>query len=766
MNTPPTRTAFDEVGQLSSELQLLDEKGKAPKTRATSARHIRGIYNKMLEDDESSATMRVRVQGAVDGDPPWNPAALRAQGMSSRANANFLQGAKIIDRVCNGYNDIIFSTKTLLTVNTEFGEEAERFQYNRVIAEELTRTMRKWPGFASHFMQLNKKFVTHGVGIAYFPDTVDWRYEVAGFGDFLIPRQTPASEEKIQIAISKQDISVTELYDYIRDEDKAVDLGWDVEAVKRAVNRATDRASTGAIGEYETLQMEIKNNDAVFNRKYQHIRVLRALVREFDGTLSFHLLEKDGDGECLCHVPSKYKSVNEAFVFFCYGIGNGTFHGVRGLGHTLYPLIQLHNRMMCMMSDSAMLSGAIMVQPQSQKALDELKFSYFGTFGVISPGVDIVEKAIPNLSQSSIPMLSEVKDRMAESGSMFTAGGNAKRTEVYQNRLNSEAQMEELAGSDSASVDLFYASWDRVIREMARRIVNGHKSDPLIREFYVRLEKQGVPKEALKELDHDSTYATRAIGAGNSAYRTMGLQRLISLLPNLDEIGQKNLIFEIVSDIVGYQNAGQFVQRPETERLNVEAKVAEMENILIIQGNPIGVNAQELHATHALIHVRPLQEMIEGIETGKVDPVATLPGMRAMLQHLGQHAEPLARDPGQRAVFGIVKQGLNNITQIVDNFERKIRSDMRKAETEGAEGEPQVENTTGGDTNLVVKQRLAELKISQEEFKLQLQQQLGALKIAELQAKSQQSLAINDTRAALMAQRTLQSPALNYRERT
>jgi hypothetical protein len=751
-------TPLEEVEQLGSDLKLIDEKGKAPESRATSAKTIRGIYNKMLEDDEASATARVRVQGMKDGDPPFNPAALRAQGQSSRANANFLQGAKIIQRVCNGFNDIIFTPKTLLNVNTEFGEESERFEYNRIISEELTRTIRKWPSFASHFMSLVDKFVTHGVGISYFPDTTDWRFEVAGFGDFHIPRQTPASEEKIQIAISKQDISVTELYDYIRDEAKATELGWDVAAVMKAISRATDKASTGAIGEYETLQMEIKNNDAVFNRKYQHVRILRALVREFDGTISFHLLEKDGDNDCLCHVPSKYKTVNEAFVFFCYGIGNGTFHGIRGLGHTLYPLVQLHNRMMCMMSDSAMLSGAIMVQPQSQKALDELKFSYFGNFGVLSPGVDIVEKAVPNLAQSSMPMLAEVKDRMAESGSMFTAGGNSKRGEVYQNRLNSEAQMEEMAGSDSASLDLFYASWDRVIREMVRRIVGGSSSDPLIREFNARVEKKGVPKEALKAIDHDSTYATRAIGAGNPAYRTMGLQRLIALLPNLDEIGQKNLIYEIVSDIVGYQNAGQFAQRPETERLNVEAKVAEMENILLLQGNPIGVNPQELHATHALIHAKPLQQTVEGIETGTIDPVAALPGMRAMLQHLGQHAEPLARDPGQRAVFGIVKEGINNLTQIVDNFERKLRNDQRK---EG--GEAPAAGTE--DTEAAAKMRLAELKIAQEEFKLQLQQQLGALKIAELQAKSQQSLAINDTRAAMMAQRTLQSPSLTYSER-
>lgn len=740
---------LDTVGD---ELALLDEKGKTPKSRVASAKDLRSIYNQMLLDDEGSAVARVRVQGMIDGDPPYSPAALRVQGRSGQANANFLQGTKIKNKVVKGFNDIVFSVKTLLSVETEYGEDAERFQNNKIISEELTRTIRKWPSFTSHFMMLVDKFVTHGVGIGYFPDTTDWRFEVAGFGDFHLPRQTPAAEEKIQIAVSKQDIPVTELHGYIANESAAVNLGYNVNAVKRAINRATNRASTGGIGDLENLQMEIKNNDAVFNRKYQHVRILRALVREFDGTYSFYMLEKDGDGEFLCHVPSKYKNVNEAFVFFCYGTGNGTFHGIRGLGHILYPLVQLHNRLMCMLADSAMLSGAVMIQPQGQKALDELKLNFFGPFAVISPGVDIVERAFPDLSQSSLPILNEVKDRMAESGSHH-AVGNAQRNEVYQNRLNSEAQMEEMAGGDSANLDLFYSSWDRLIREMVKRIVNGRKSDPLIREFHKRVADRGVEPEALKSIDHDSTFATRAIGAGNPSVRTLGLNRLIQLLPNLDEIGQKRLIYQIVADVVGYQNAGYYASEPEENRVNVEAKVAEMENILLLQGNPIGVNPQELHATHAMIHVMPLQEMIEGIERGTVDPVDSLPGLRAMLEHLGAHAEPLAQDPAQRAIYGLVKEALNNIRQIVDNFERKIRADERAGDVEGQDG---VDNT---------QQRLAELKVAQEEFKLQLAQQLGQLKIAELQAKSQQSLAINDARGAIMAQRSLSAPALNYRDR-
>lgn len=749
-------TPLDEIDSISSELALLNEKGEVPKYRAISAAVLRANHNRMLQDDEGSAAMRVRVRGMIDGEPPYSPAARRAQKQSSLANANFLQGAKIVKKVANGYNDIIFSVKHLMSVETEFGEDAERYHYNRVIAEELSRTIRKWRSFQAHFQMLVRQFVEDGVGIAYFPDTEDWRFEVAGFGDFLIPRQTPASEDKIQIATSKQDMPVTDLYGMVSDEEKATDLGWNVKAVKDALKRATDQASSGEIGEYESTQREVKNNDVSFNRKYQYVRVIRALVREFDGTLSFYIFEKDGDGECLCCRPSHYKSATEAFVFFCYGIGNGTYHGIRGLGHVLYPLVQLHNRLMCMLSDSAMLSGSVMIQPDSQKALDELSFQQYGPLTVLTPGVDVIDKQLPNLAQSSMPMLNEVKDRMAESGSQFTAHGGS---DTYRNKLRTEADMEETAGGDSANVDLFYASWDVLLREMVKRICNGSKSDPLIAEFHRRVEKRGVPKEAIKELDHDSTYATRAIGAGNPAFRTVGLSRLTQLLPNLDEIGQKRLIHQIVADVVGYNNASFYAAEPEENRVNVEAKVAEMENILLLQGNKIGVNPQELHATHAMIQVAPLQQVIEGIERGEIDPVSSLPGLRAMLEHLAGHAEPLARDPAQRNVFGIVKEGINNLTQIVDNFERAIRADQREGGAAPEEGQE------GADPEGAAKQRIAEIRVAEAEFKFQLTQRIGDIKIAELQAKSQQSLALNDARGAAMAQKALSSPALSYNER-
>jgi hypothetical protein len=745
------------------ELQNIDEKGVPPTpSRLTDANAMRSYFGKLMRLDEGSAMARAKVQAMKDGRPPFEPASLRAAGQASRANANFLQALHLLNKTCNGYNDIIFSVKDLVQVQTAFGEDAERVRNNRIIAQEVTRTFRRWSSFQPNFLSLVNKFVTHGVCAATFPDPRDFRFEVSGLGEFIFDRQVKASEEKIPIAMSRQDMTVTDLYAMIRDRAKAESLGWDYDATVAAIHRATNRSNTGQnVGQWERFQEEVKNNDLFAGQKYPHIPLIHAWVREFDGTVSFVIAEKDGDSGFLFTHRSRYQSVDEAFVLFTYGVGEGTYHSIRGLGHMIYPLVQLLNRIMCHLADSALIAGSIMVQPESQKALDEMQIQPLGPYTVISPGVQYIERGVPDLTRAAIPVFNEIKESTSNYVSQFSAPSVPNG--VYENRLSTEAQMESLASGDAGAIDLFYSALDRLFREMVRRLTNGKKSDPLAREFLRRCEERGVTKEVLTSLDHASTYATRAIGAGSSAARGLGLNRLLQLLPNLDEIGQKRLIYQFVAEIVGYQNADYYAAEPEEPRLDVEAKVAEMENILLLQGNPIGVNPQEMHATHAIIHITPLGELLEAIERGQTDPMEMLPGLRAMLQHLAMHAEPLAQDPAQRPIYGAVKLAVNNVTQVVDNFERKIRAEERRVAEEGGA----IDEGTGQplDPETEAKARVAQLRVMQEEFKFQLAQQLGQLKIAEQQAKQQQALAINDLRAAQMAQKAVAFPALSYQNR-
>ena len=746
-------SAFDEP-----DLSLPTAEGVAPvPSRLSSPNTIRSLYATRVREDQNSAISRARVDAMVDGEPPYNQAALNASGQGSRANANFLMGQDILRKADNGYNDIFVSPRYLVTVELdEVPDPNQKPYYQRVIATELTRTIRKWPSFISNAMRLVNLFDRHGVGIAYFPDARNFRFDVCGLGEFLFERQVPASEEKIPYAIVKKAALVTDMYQWVADTAKAEKLGWNVKAVHDAITRATTKASNNEIGEVEAFQMQVRNNDLMAANKFQHVELLYIWVREFDGTWSFAITEKDNpNGDYLFKEFSRFKTVEQAFTVFCYGIGNGTYHSIRGLAHMIYALCQLHNRLMCQQADSVMVDNSIMVQSASGNALQEFSLNYMGPFSLMSPGLEVVSRQFAT-RDTAMPFLGEVKNLMGQFSSRFMAP-ESPSGQAYQNKLDVENRLEAMASGDSGAIDLFYCAYDRLMREVSRRIMQGPSTDPLVKEFKARCAKAGVTQEILDAVDHASTSAFRAFGAGSPAARSLGFKRLLELMPQLDEAGRKRLIYEFVADIVGYQNAEYFANLPEDATFNSEMKTAQLENVLLMMGNAIPVNSGEMHATHVQEHIPVVVQTLNGIEVGDIDPMQSLPGLQAALNHLSAHGEALAQDNTQAPLYNAVKEAVNNAAQVVNNMDRKLRAEQRRAAESGA-----VEGGEQGDPTMAAKARAEEIKLAMLEFKAELAQRKGELELATMEARAAQNLALNDAKAAEAIQKKIQYPRSDY----
>lgn len=753
---------MDSLSELESlTLSLPDKNGKPPRpSRLTSANAIRTLYSEAIRDDESSAITRARIQAMVDGAPPYNQAALNAMGQGSRANANFLMGQDLVNRACNGLLDILTSPKQLMTIEVEGGEPSERLGYSRIIASELTRTIRKWRRCQHATQSLIRHFVTHGVAIDYAPDDRDFRFEVAGLGEFLLPRQVEATEDRVPWAIARKEMIVTELYESIEDEEVAKKLGWNVDAVRAAIGRASTKASNGEIGEIEKLQSQIKNNDLMASgRQFEHVVVLHGWVREFDGSISYVIVEKDAPGgDFLFKRYSRYPSVEEAFTFYCYGVGNGKLHSVRGLGHMIFALVQLHNRLMCQKADGVMLAESIMVQASSGQGLQEATVNYLGPLSLLSPGLDVVERQFTGGTDRTMTFMGEVKSLMGQTSSQFMA--NTEGGGTYKNRDAQNFEMESYAGNDSGTVDLFYPSWDLTMRRMCKRIVKGPKSDPLVAEFHRRVAKAGITQEILDSIDHDSTYAYRALGAGSPAARSLAFTKLMSLLPQLDEIGRKNLIYQFVANEVGYQNADEFASKAEEPRYNTEASLALLENTLLLMGEAIPVLSYQMHATHVQLHIPVLLQTLDAVERGEIDPMEKLPGLQASLDHLAAHGEELAQDSTQAALYGQVKEAVNNLQQVVTNMERRLKAEQRKGAEETATMEPGSQDALAAE-----KIRQEQLKTALIELKADLAQRKGELELAMIQAKANQNLALNDLKGAEAVKKQMQYPRSDYSQR-
>ncbi len=737
--SPSTRTGLNEFDLLN----LDHDTGKPPESRVSSVTAALSIFSTLRLADEPSAINRARTDAMFDGAEPYDRAALSSTGQGGRTNLNWGESQRYLDIAMSAFVDLNYSLERLVNVYVKGGEPTLRQDAQDVISEEITRTVRAHPAYHSAYMRLCTEFTKHGVGVAYFDNPDDWRFRVSGLSDFIIPRQTEASEDSVEVACSRRQYLLHELYALIRNPEKAKALGWDPDEVTRVIIANAKNGDTAAgYNNWEDVQRELKNNDLNTGVRNTSVSVIHMWVREFSGKVSFLMFAEETPKAFMLNRPEMFAKPEEAFVFFTYGVGsNGTFHSVRGLGHRIFNHIQTSNRMRCHRVDAAMLGGSVMLQPETQRALDDLSFTMYGPYSILSPNVRVIEKAIPNLTQSMDPALADLENQLAANVDLSSTYG-PQRSSPYRNNLQTEHDLAVASSLTGSTINLFYAGWNRLMREVTRRIVNGKKEDPSVREFFERCADRGITADVVKSIDHGRTSAVRAIGAGSAANRLLALRELNTIAGSYDEVGRRNLIRDITSERVGRDIVDRYAPPTPEPRTTAEAKIAFLENQLMASGQGVPVFDTEIHGMHLRTHAPALQQALAAIQSGEADPVATLPLVQALYQHCAEHTNFLAGDVAAAADVAGMKQLLQQAEEIIINFSRKIEADARKAAEQGmgqsTEGEP-AEPTA------------AELKLRDFEIRQDIAQRKAQLDMDIKQRKADQDLALKDAKSAMAA---------------
>jgi len=723
------------------ELDALNEEGKPVVTRLKDVKSALSIFRTLFKADEKSAVNRARVDAMFDGAAPYNQGNLTTSGQGLKTNLNFGEAQRLLDISLSAYVDLYSSLEKLVEVKGTIGERAEVAPLEDIVANELTHLMRSWPEFHSAYLRLCTTFIKHGVSISYFDSPDDWKFRVGGFTDILIPRQTPASEECIDIAIGRREYLLHELHAFIKNEEAATKVGWDVDEVKRVIkNNATTTgrgASSNGLNEFEALQSELKNNDIYSGIQNPTVSVLHYWVKEMDGSVSHYISCENTPKEFMYKKVSRYGSAEQAYVMFTYGVGsNGTYHSIRGLGQRIFSHIQTSNRLRCQQIDGAMLASAVMIQPENQRSLDELQFTYYGAYAVLSPNVRIVEKAIPNLGTAVQPALQDITQQLQlNTDTVSTYGPN--QGSPYRNQMQVASDIDITSRLSGASLNLFYGSWTRLLKEVVRRIVTTKKKDKAITDFYARCAKRGVPEQFIKTLDLDRTIAVRSIGSGSRADRVASLRELQGLQGQFDEVGRRNLTRDIVATRVGHDLADRYVSANEEKRPTVDVKIAFFENQQLQEGQDVPVIDNELHGTHLEVHVPVLNQIIQAINEGQADPMQVLPTLQSFYKHISDTAQLAAGDPTLEPLVNDTKQVLQYAEEAINNTMKaaqKIQRDQMKEQgVEGEEAEMMQQDS----------------KMQEHQVKMQIATEKAELDMAIKQKKHEQEMAIRDAKAAL-----------------
>ena len=719
------------------DLGSLDEKGKPVQTRLKDVKSALAIFSTLRVADEKSAVNRARIDAMFDGAAPYNASHLAVSGQGLKTNLNFGDAQRLLDISLSAYVDLYSSLERLVEVKGTQGQASEVQPAEEIVAEELTHLMRGWPEFHSAYLRLCTTFIKHGVAVAYFDSPDDWRFRVGGFTDILIPRQTPSSEEAIDVAIGRRNYLLHELHGYIKNPAAAKKVGWNVEEVKRVIKKNVRTNQRTDYDNYEMIQAEMKNNDLHMGVQNPSVAVLHFWVKEMDGSVSHYICAEDNPKDFLYKKVSRYSNSEQAYVMFTYGVGsNGTYHSIRGLGQRIFSHVQTSNRLRCQQIDGAMLASAVMIQPENLRSLDELQFTYYGAYAVMSPNVKIVEKAIPNLGTAVQPALQDLTQQLQLNTDTVSTYG-PQQGSPYRNQMQVVADMDVSTRLSGASLNLFYASWNRLLREVVRRVVTTKRPDPAVKDFYDRCEARGIPRDFIKTLDVDRTKAVRSIGNGSHANRMVALRELQGISGQFDDVGRRNLTRDIVSTRVGHDLADRYVPAEVEKRPTVDLKIAYFENQQLMAGQSVPVVGNELHGTHLEIHVPALNQLIEQLNVGEADPMQALPILQAFYEHISQTVQLAAGDPALEGVVGQTKQVLQFAEEAINNTmkaaQKLQREQAQMAEEQGIEPE----------------QGQVDARMADHQVKMQIAQEKAELDMALKQKKHDQEMAIRDAKAAL-----------------
>ena len=288
-----------------------------------------------------------------------------------------------------------------------------------------------------------------------------------------------------------------------------------------------------------------------------------------------------------------------------------------------------------------------------------------------------------------------------------------------------------------ASLNLFYGSWSRLLKEVVRRVVTTKKKDKAVKDFYERCAKRGVPEQFIKTLDVDRTKAVRSIGSGSRADRVTSLRELQGISGQFDEVGRRNLTRDIVATRVGHDLADRYVPADVEKRPTVDVKIAFFENQQLQEGQNVPVIPNEMHGTHLEVHVPVLNQMIQALNEGQAEPTQVLPMLQAFYQHISDTAQLAAGDPALEGLVSQTKQVLQYAEEAINNTMKAVQKMQREQmEQQGVEG-PEAE---------MMQQ---DSKLQEHQVKMQIATEKAELDMAIKQKKHEQEMAIRDAKAAL-----------------
>jgi hypothetical protein len=547
-------------------------------------------------------------------------------------------------------------------------------------------------------------------------------------------------------------MSVSELYNYIRNPKAAKALGWNLNAVKQAIWKASTKRDQwkNYTAHWEDFEREIKENDLYAGESaYHRAQLIYGYNREFDGKFT-QLIGSRDSSDFLYERYSRYGDVNQCFVIFTYGVGQGTFHTIRGLKQKIYNQIQISNRVLCQSAQAAITSGLIQLQGDAE-AIQDFQYIEVGPYTFIPSGLTPIQLQPPAVATQGLPVYNLMTQVLQNNTGSYrsrqvTPEGQARSaTEVVQ-------QARQESTLNAAALELFYTPYNKLLTEQYRRAVSptltaNDRGGRLALEFRKRCARRGVSVERMRQFSKVTAF--RAMGDGSPVMTEMASKQLMELYSLMDEKGKENTLRSVIAGIsgVGWQKVNLFVSEKGPRR-TIDFDIANLENGNLRQGVPQMVHDSQNHAVHIEAHIPMIAEIIEAHRQQQMADEQALQILRPAADHVTEHLVMFSENSYRAQEVRELRRQIQNLTAYINELEQQVINRMM-AQQGQMEQAAMAEAPQGQiDPKMEMELQKAQMKLAEMQEKRMMNQETHQQKMETIR----QQMALNDlkTRSSIL----------------
>lgn len=745
-------------------LRSLTKSGKPPETRLAKASEARSVVETYIRaDDQHRSWKRSRVQGLIDGNPPYLSGDQKRAGRGKECNVNWGIARSYLEAALSAFYDVFSEASTYATCTVPYGyaEGNDQAQDWAGIATEEFHCLQTEEDSFDYDMQCSQHdMVLYGSGPLMFYDTLDFRCYAVRTGNLLVPEHAKSNTHRWEIGVVRQTCLPHELFAFIRNDESAGQMGWNVPYTRKAIMAANKMTKgTGNAQNWEFHQQCLKNGSFYYSSQSNVIQIAHVFFKEFptgediDGKISHKIILENGmedtEQDFLFENVGRFKNWNECVhpMYYDHG-GGGEHHSVTGMGVKLFAAMEFQNRMLCKLAMDAFVPK-LLFRATTAANKQKMSIAHFGSYAMMPTDFELQQNPVSGFLQDGIGFNRELSGIVASNMSQYRQNLQKESgNPVTKGEIDWRASEQSKLGK--TQLNRYYDQLDSVYQQKYWRAANPelNRSNPggiAALEFQSRCLERGIPREVLRKM---KVHATRIVGSGSMYERQQALEFLLGLISLFPEEGRQNLLDQVVASRAGQSSVRAFNPRPVKSTLPTDHEALAMLQVAAMKDGiaPVVTSSQN-PVIFAQTFLKAGAEALESVQQG-ADPREVLAFMELIGPAARAHIQRMEADPTRKQIVETLMEQWEEMARQTDELRKLVEQQAQmQQEMQAARQQAQaIQNGTDPDT--VIEKAKLDNKIRNDNIKTAAGLENKREKANQAATSAAQKLAINDMMAA------------------